>query len=250
LRCGEHRFRHETAAHAADTLTAMNTPDESTTTWSLRLWSETEPIFSAIMAHPFISGLTDGTLDSKAFAHYVAQDVHYLRDYARALAVVGAKAPTLADTAMFARHAADIVEVELSLHHTLLPEIGLNPAELDRVPVAPTTLAYTSYLLATVYGGSFADGLAAVLPCYWIYARVGEELIGRGSPDHRYQRWIDSYGGEEFAASVAQVLELTDRTGPALTPAQEAAARAHFVTTSRYEWMFFDAAHRREAWPV
>lgn len=229
----------------------METPDESTTnTWSQRLWHETEPIFSAIMAHPFISGLTDGTLDPEVFAHYVAQDVHYLRDYARALAVVGAKAPTLADTAMFARHSAEIVEVELSLHETLLPEIGLDSAELDRVPVAPTTRAYTSYLLATVYGGSFADGLAAILPCYWIYARVGEELIGRGSPDSRYQRWIDSYGGDEFAATVKEVLDLTDRVGPTLKPAEEAAARAHYVTTARYEWMFFDAAHRREAWPV
>lgn len=228
----------------------MDTPEEPTKTWSLRLWNEIEPIFSAIMAHPFISGLTDGTLESGAFAHYVAQDVHYLRDYARALAMVGAKAPTLAETAMFARHAADIVDVELSLHRTLLPEMGLDPNELDCVPVAPTTRAYTSYLLATVFGGSFADGLAAVLPCYWIYARVGEELIGRGSPDARYQRWIDSYGGEEFAATVAQVLELTDRMGPTLTPVEESAARAHFVTTSRYEWMFFDAAHRREAWPV
>lgn len=228
----------------------MQLPDESTRPWSLRLWDETAPVFSAIMAHPFITGLTDGTLDPAVFAHYAAQDVHYLRDYARALAVVGAKAPTLADTAMFTRHAADVFEVELSLHDVLLPEVGLPPAELDRVPVAPTTLAYTSYLLATVYGGSFADGLAAILPCYWIYARVGEELIGRGSADARYQKWIDSYGGEEFAATVAQVLELTDRIGPTLTPAEEATARAHFATTARYEWMFFDAAYRRENWPV
>lgn len=224
--------------------------DESAQTWSLRLWTETEPIFSAILRHPFITGLTDGTLDPQVFAHYVTQDVHYLRDYARALAVVGTKAPTPADTAMFARHAAEVFEVELSLHDTLLPDLGLDPAELDRVPVAPTTRAYTSYLLATVYGGSFADGLAAVLPCYWIYARVGEALVGRGSPDSRYQHWIDSYGGEEFAATVGKVLDLTDRTGPTLTSAAEAAARAHFVTTSRYEWMFFEAAHRREQWPV
>lgn len=228
----------------------MSTSEESANTWSLRLWNETEPIFSAILAHPFVSGLTDGTLNSEAFAYYVAQDVHYLRDYARALAVVGAKAPTLADTAMFARHAAEIVEVELALHQKLSPEIGLEPSTLDRVPVAPTTRAYTSYLLATVYAGSFAEGLAAILPCYWIYARVGEELIRHGSPDTRYQRWIDSYGGEAFAATVAEVLELTDRTGLTLTAADEAAARAHFVTTSRYEWMFFDAAHRHEVWPV
>jgi thiaminase/transcriptional activator TenA len=26
--------------------------------------------------------------------------------------------------------------------------------------------------------------------------------------------------------------------------------RRHFVTTSRYEWMFWDAAYRLESWPV
>jgi thiaminase/transcriptional activator TenA len=49
---------------------------------------------------------------------------------------------------------------------------------------------------------------------------------------------------------VAEVLDLTDRIGSTLTPAEEAVARAHFATTARYEWMFFDAAHRREGWPV
>ena len=74
-------------------------------------------------------------------------------------------------------------------------------------------------------------------------------MLARGSSDPRYQRWIDSYGGDEFAATVAQVLELADRTGPTLTAAEETAARAHFATTARYEWMFFDAAYRREEWP-
>lgn len=222
----------------------------ATQPWSTRLWGDIDNIFGEILAHPFLTGLTDGTLDSDVFAQYVAQDVHYLRDYARALAIVGAKAPTLSDTAMFARHAAEVFDVELSLHSALLPELGLDPAALDAAPVAPTTRAYTSYLLATAYSGSFADGLAAVLPCYWIYARVGTALIEQGSPDRRFQRWIDSYGGEEFAATVAEVLELTDRTGPTLSTGEEAAARGHFVTTSRYEWMFFDGAYRRETWPV
>jgi len=218
--------------------------------WSRRLWADIESTFAAILAHPFLTGLTDGGLDEAAFAQYVAQDVHYLRDYARALAIVGAKAPTLEGTAMFARHAAEVFDVELALHSTLLPELGLNPGQLSAMPPTPTTQAYTSYLLATTYGGSFADGLAAVLPCYWIYAEVGAALLARGSSDPRYQRWIDSYGGDEFAATVGQVLELADRTGPTLTAAEETAARAHFATTARYEWMFFDAAYRREQWPV
>ncbi len=218
--------------------------------WSRRLWADIESTFAAILAHPFLTGLTDGGLDEAAFAQYVAQDVHYLRDYARALAIVGAKAPTLEGTAMFARHAAEVFDVELALHSTLWPELGLDPSQLSAMPPTPTTQAYTSYLLATTYGGSFADGLAAVLPCYWIYAEVGAALLARGSSDPRYQRWIDSYGGDEFAATVGQVLELADRTGPTLTAADETAARAHFAMTARYEWMFFDAAYRREQWPV
>ncbi|MDV3126400.1 thiaminase II [Mycobacterium sp. 21AC1] len=218
--------------------------------WSARLWHEIEPTYAAIIAHPFLDGLTDGTLDEKVFAQYVAQDVHYLRDYARALAIVAAKAPSLADTAMFARHAAEVFDVELGLHSELLPELGLDPVTLNAAPVAPTTRAYTSYLLATAYSGSFADGLAAVLPCYWIYARVGTALMEKGSTDRRYQRWIDSYGGEAFAKTVAEVLALTDRVGATLADSEEQVARAHFALTSRYEWMFFDAAYRREEWPV
>ena len=228
----------------------MTTAAAAGNAWSARLWADIEPIFAAILEHPFLTGLTDGTLDAAVFAEYVAQDVHYLRDYARALALVGAKAPNLAATSMFARHAAEVFDVELALHATLLPELGLDPAAVDAVPVSPTTRAYTSYLLATTYGGSFADGLAAILPCYWIYARVGAALLDKGSPDPRFQSWIDSYGGDEFAATVAEVLRLTDEIGLALNPADEEAARAHFVTTARYEWMFFDAAHRREGWPV
>src|ERR1700754_84600 len=123
--------------------------------WSTQLWTGIEFIFGAILAHPFITGLTDGSLDESAFAQYVAQDVHYLRDYARALAIVGAKAPTLADTAMFARHAAEVFDVELTLHSKLLPALGLDPTRLDAIPASPTTQAYTSYLLATAYSGTF-----------------------------------------------------------------------------------------------
>jgi thiaminase/transcriptional activator TenA len=219
-------------------------------TWTARLWRSTEPIFAAILDHPFLTGLSDETLPPDSFAYYLAQDAHYLRDYARALAIVGAKAPTHTETAMFGKHAAQTAEVEVALHATLLPQLGIDPAELDAIPPSPTTTAYTSYLLAIGHGGSFAEGLAAVLPCYWIYQRVGAALLERGSPDPRYQRWIDTYAGEAFAETVAQVLTVADRIGAELGAEDERRAHRHFVATARYEWMFWDAAWRRESWPL
>jgi thiaminase/transcriptional activator TenA len=221
-----------------------------TTSWTQQLWQAVEPTYQAILEHPFLEGLTDGSLPQDRFAYYVAQDAHYLRDYARALAVVGAKAPTHADTGVLAKHAAGTVDVELALHEALLPRLGLSGADLENIPISPTTTAYTSYLLATVYGGSFAQGLAAVLPCYWIYARVGEALVERGSPDERYSTWIDTYASDEFAAVVAEVLALADRIGPDLSESEKALALQHFCVTAQYEWMFWDAAWRQERWPL
>jgi thiaminase (transcriptional activator TenA) len=220
------------------------------TGWSAELWSTSTSVYAAILVHPFLAGLTSGELPVGTFTYYVAQDAHYLRDFARALAVVGAKAPTHETTGMFARHAAGTVVVEQALHDSLLAALGLDPAVVSSTPISPTTTAYTSYLLATCYGGSFAEGLAAVLPCYWIYAEVGRALLVRGSPDPRYQQWIETYGGEEFTASVVEVLDLTDLVGDGISPAERRRAEAHYRVASRYEWMFWDAAWRRESWPM
>ncbi len=65
-----------------------------------------------------------------------------------------------------------------------------------------------------------------------------------------YQRWIDSYGSDDYQREVLLALELTDRVGLSLAPEAEAAARRHFRTAARYEWMFWDAAYRQETWPV
>jgi thiaminase/transcriptional activator TenA len=58
------------------------------------------------------------------------------------------------------------------------------------------------------------------------------------------------YGGEEFQAVVDAVLTLTDRVGGELSALETERVAEHFVTTSRYEWMFWDAAFRQETWPI
>jgi len=218
--------------------------------FSAELWDSTADIYAAILAHPFVCGLTDGSLPQDAFTFYVVQDALYLRSYAQALAAVASRATDTRGTEMFARHAAGIIDVEMTLHESLLADLDIDPAAADAAEPAPTTLAYTSYLLAAARGGSYAEGVGAVLPCYWIYWEVGKHLLSQGSPDARYQKWIDTYSAEEFAAEALEVIAVADRLGPGLGAAEAARARQHFVTTSRYEWMFWDMGYRQENWPV
>jgi thiaminase/transcriptional activator TenA len=227
----------------------MSTQSDSTSARA-RIWAAMQDVFTRILAHPFVAGMTDGSLPREAFAHYVIQDAHYLLDYARALALVGAKSPDEQTIAMFSAHARGAIEVERSLHTGLFQEMGITAEQVRATPVMPTTLAYTSYLLRCCHQGSFPEALAAVLPCYWIYAEVGTSLLARSSPDPLYARWIATYGGEEFGRIVADVLALVDRVGAAASAAEQAAMRERVVTTSRYEWMFWDAAWRREEWPL
>ncbi len=214
------------------------------------LWQGIGDIYHGILVHPFLTGLTDGSLPHGTFAFYVVQDALYLRQYAQALAAVASRAPDAAGTEMFARHAANAVAVEQALHKSLLADLGIDPASASAATPAPTNLAYTSYLLAASYGGSYADGIGAVLPCYWIYWEVGKELQRRGSPEPRYQRWIDTYGGEEFGEAVRAVLAVADALGPVLAPRERERVHQHFRVTSRYEWMFWDMGYRKQIWPI
>lgn len=214
------------------------------------LWRAIEPIYAAILAHPFLRGLTDGSLPRETFRFYAVQDALYLRDFARALSLAAAHAPREDWIIMLNEHAAGALTVERTLHESFFKDWGLSPEAVATAPLAPTNLAYTSYLLAVAYGRPFHEAIAALLPCYWIYWEVGKTLERAGSRDPLYARWIGTYASEEFGAVVRAVLACTDTLAAPLGDDDRGAMHRHFVTTSRYEWMFWDMGWRRETWPV
>src|SRR6266852_4340202 len=218
--------------------------------FSAELWQSIMPIYAAILEHPFVRGLTDGSLPREAFRFYAVQDALYLRDFARALSIAAARAPQDDWIIMFNEHAAGALKVERALHESFFAEWGLTPEAVAATPRAPTNQAYTSYLLATAYSSPFHEAVAALLPCYWIYWEVGQALERSGSADPLYARWIGTYASEAFGDVVRAVLTATNLMAGSLTAAERDAMRRHFVTTSRYEWMFWDMGYRVEGWPV
>ncbi len=151
---------------------------------------------------------------------------------------------------MFDEHAIGAITAERSLHEGFLKDLGVTREEAGATKASPTTLAYTSFLLRTATLSDYPEVLGVVLPCYWIYERAGKALLERGSPNPRYQKWIDTYAGEDFGALVEAVLSLSDSVFQDLNPVQRARVAHTFRTTSRYEWMFWDAAWKLEGWPI
>jgi thiaminase/transcriptional activator TenA len=217
-------------------------------TFTDQLWRDVIPIYEKTLAHPYLKGLADGTLPRSRFEFYLIQDAHYLRAFGQALNVIASKAPREEWAITLSRHSVETLEVERQLHENLLQQFGVSRERMAAAEVAPSTYAYTSHLLAVAHKGTFAEALAAVLPCYRIYWEVGKELAKAGSKNPAYQRWIDQYADPAYGKTVQQVLAMMDAQAGAIGEQERIRARRYFVISARYEYLFWDAAWREERW--
>lgn len=219
--------------------------------FSVQLRSRSGRIWQAIEEHPFLRELHAGTLPMNRFTYFILQDYVYLLDFAQVLCQGGAKSPDLETLELFARHAIGAVEVERSFHASFGKTFGLSRKELDSVPKGPITQAYIGHLQSVARSGSLGELVAAVLPCYWIYGEVGRRLYrDRPRKPKIYREWIEIYAGEAFWLPVREQIQLIDRIGARSSTGERKQMAAHFMLSSRYEFMFWEQAYRLESWPV
>jgi thiaminase/transcriptional activator TenA len=219
--------------------------DSAAMPFTQHLWQVSAAIYDAIVALPFNVELAAGTLDPDTFRFYIVQDSLYLVDFARALAITGARSETPQQVLDFLRFAEGAIVVERSLHEHYFAEFGVQQAGTQ----SPACAFYTNYLLASAAHRSYEEAVAALLPCFWIYREVGHAIHRQAAPDNPYRRWIDTYAGEEFSASVDRAIAATETASAMASESARERMIDAFVTSSRLEWMFWDSAYRHEAWP-
>ena len=108
---------------------------------SERLHAAAAPIWQKTLAHPFITGLGDGSLPPDNFRFYVCQDYIFLIEYSRLLALATAKAPDLDTMGRFADLLDATLNREMALHREFAAQCGISAAELVVTSAAPTTYA-------------------------------------------------------------------------------------------------------------
>jgi thiaminase/transcriptional activator TenA len=210
---------------------------------SERLRAAADGIWQAQHDHPFVRGIGEGTLELDRFRFWVRQDYVFLIEYARLLALASAKAPDLDTMTRFSALLHETLHEEMALHRSYSADLGIAIEDLARERPAPTTRGYADFLLRTATIGDFADLLAALLPCMWGFNEIGLALAERGVPDHAgYARWIEMYSSPDFTALVGWLRELTDRSGAAPPATGEDRLTEVFLTSSRYELAFWEAA--------
>lgn len=213
-------------------------------------WQRIAGLRAAIHALPFNRELADGTLSRERFRGYIMQDALYLGQYARILAMAGARGPDGTVLHAFASCALEAVAVEQALHEQYLAQFGVSAAQLAAAEPSPDCLGYTSFLLATAYHEPWEVLAAALLPCFQIYWDVGNAIAARAGADNSYRAWIDTYADEAFGTAVRTVTGITDRAAADAGAAVQARMLSAFVRSSQYEWLFWDSAYHQRGWPA
>ena len=216
------------------------------TSWSFEAWQATTGIYEKIITHPFVTGMIDGTLPRDRFIFYIEQDSLYLQRYFKVLAHIASRVDNASHAAAFMNFATDGIAVEEALHESLLAQ-----GARSNVDKSPTCTLYTSTLLAQSLEPVEVEA-AAVLPCFWIYQRVGEYIFSKAKnlETNPYREWIQTYADERFARSTQLAISLCNEMAAKTTPAIRHRMTDIYTLCSRLEWMFWDSAWNLEHWKI
>ncbi|HTS99287.1 MAG TPA: thiaminase II [Streptosporangiaceae bacterium] len=200
--------------------------------------------WTAAVRHPMVAAIAAGTLPHRVFRGYFEQNVRYLEDYARAIALTAAKAPDRAALAVLSAFLRQIVATEIPANLDFLARLG---GSAERLPgpaaLHPVTYAYTRHLLHVCAQQGCAEGLAALLPCQWSYGEIAQPLMAAPPADPVYADWIRMFGSAGYDALVAETTALLDRLADPADPGQWSRLAEVFSVSVRYEGEFWDMAY-------
>lgn len=199
--------------------------------------------WAAAVSHPMVAAIADGSLPHPTFRGYFRQNVRYLEDYARAIALTAGRAPDRAALDVLSRFLRQIVATEIPANLAFLARLGGSADDLPGpAGLHPVTYGYTRHLLHVCALGDCADGLAALLPCQWSYGEIARPLTAAPPDDPVYADWIALFGNAGYDALVAETTGLLDRLADLADARQWSRLSEVFSISIRYEREFWDMA--------
>ena len=207
------------------------------------------PVWKEILEHPYLKDLAAGTLPRETFRYYLQQDWLYLQEFTRALSLTAVRCPDIPEMKFLLSWVEPLVSMEYHFHRKHGAELGLDFDDITW-QMNEANWAYTRHMLASAYAGSSVEALGALMACPCVYAHCGVVLAEAEPIDPLYREWIEFYGQERVGERIQMLEDLCDRLAEKAGPEELERAKWNYLVSSRYEWLFWDAAYRRHDWPV
>lgn len=208
----------------------------------------TEKSWEMSLKHPFVMGIVNGDLPLDTFKYYLLQDIYYLKHYAKVHALAAAQTDDFHHTSMLAEKARRTAQAELTVHEAHAEQLNITEEDMKNFRPAPTAYGYTSHLYRAALSGSFAQTIAALLPCYWLYADIGKTYENANPKEQIYQNWLDMYSGEFFQTSTQEMVDLLNEYAEGATEEEKEKITEQFVLAKEYELAFWEMSYTKEGW--
>jgi len=208
---------------------------------------ETDVYWEGSFQHPFVKGIVEGSLPLEKFKYYMLQDAYYLKHYSKVLSIAATKAETNEEITYFLNQANYIHEAELELHRTVFKELQVTEEEIAQFDPAPAAYNYVSHMYTAAHNGDVAEAFAAMFPCPWLYAEIGQKYKHAKPGVALYEQWIALYSSDEFAETIRYQKERMDRYAEE-QPEKVAIFKRHFEKSCYYEWKFWEMSWTFENW--
>jgi thiaminase/transcriptional activator TenA len=206
-------------------------------------------VWQSLHEHPFVRELAAGTLPLETFRFYIEQDLLFLPNYLCAIGLAIGRADGDEELELLVSEAHIVVGRELESVRALLRHVEELAGPGDAAPEpAPTTVAYSGFLLSTAARGDAMDVMTALLPCAWSYADIALGIADEIADHPIYSDWIRFFAGTEYVDSIAERRATLDRVAERAGESRRRRLGALFATAARLELAFWEMAYTQEQW--
>ncbi len=210
---------------------------------------KTIPYWEGSFSHPFIVELQKGSLDSDVFRYYLIQDRYYLEHFSKLHILLAETAADKKIRDMLLSGAKHLADGELMIREEFFSELRITDEEIAKTPIAPTAYHYVSHMYRQLTDGTMNSALAGLLPCAWLYQEIGGHLATGGSPHPLYDRWIETYAGEDSAQEVRRQCSLLNTLYEHSDAVEQHQMTEAFVISAKMEFLFWEMAYTLQTWP-
>lgn len=202
------------------------------------------PLWEQMLAHPFLLKTRDGTLPRETFATWMKQDYLFVEAAIPMMAVLLAKAPEAHRQPLTQAISALYTELELFRERAAAVDVMLTGE-----PPAFTCHAYIQYLMATAYGGTYAEGFTVLYTAEKAYHESWKVVADGLATDSPWQPFVANWAGDAFAQYVTFLEDALDDLAATAGTAELQRMRRHVDHTTRYEIAFWEMALQGATWP-
>lgn len=201
-----------------------------------QIWDRSFDIYNDIITSKFVIGLAEGSLAEESFKHYLSQDILYIHNDSIALKILSERAMDKKEKDFFLKMSHDCIEIENILHNEFLDYFKTSKAKYQ----SPAFSAYSKHILKKANTANYSVAVAALLPCFWVYGKVGLHILEIQEPNNKYQKFIDTYSGEEYNVYTREFINITEKLGRKADSSLKEEIIDAFTTSSRHEFLVFE----------